>query len=323
VQTSENVTPLQATHGPPIARPNYISQDDDDNKSSHWYNTRSRTTVIMQEAMLACINITKLTFKILLAKLATQKFPLIWFFKMANSILGKQSELLEYHHLIANPKTRATWTHSYGNKLGRLVQGMPGQVKGTDTIFFIPRNRVPRASANNVTYILITCLIRPEKIEEPNRTRLVEGGDRVHYPFNAGTPTIDLLTVKIFINSAISTPGARFFTMDIKNFYLCMPMTRYEYMQLKLSDMPEDVIAHYHLLNIVTPDRYICKIRQGMYGLPQAGIIAQELLAKRLKEHGYNQSKTIPGLWTHEWRPITFSLVVNDLGVKYIREEHA
>jgi hypothetical protein len=52
-------------------------------------------------------------------------------------------------------------------------------------------------------------------------------------------------------------------------------------MRLKLSDMPDDVIAHYHLRNIATPDGYVyCKIRQGMYGLPQAGIIAQELLAK-------------------------------------------
>jgi hypothetical protein len=46
-------------------------------------------------------------------------------------------------------------------------------------------------------------------------------------------------------------------------------------------------------------------------------------LAKRLKEHGYNQSKTTPGLWTNEWHPITFSLVVNNFGVTYIGEEHA
>jgi hypothetical protein len=44
---------------------------------------------------------------------------------------------------------------------------------------------------------------------------VVAGGDRVHYPFDAGTPTADLLTVKLLINSVISTPGARFFTMDI------------------------------------------------------------------------------------------------------------
>jgi hypothetical protein len=55
----------------------------------------------------------------------------------------------------------------------------------------------------------------------------VAGGDRVHYPFEVGTPTANLLTIKLLINSMISTPGARFFMMDIKNFYLCTPMTRY------------------------------------------------------------------------------------------------
>jgi hypothetical protein len=251
----------------------------------------------MQEALLACIDITKLKFKISVAKLATQKFPMIWFCKMANSVLGKQSKLLKYRCLIANPKTWATWSHSYGNKLEWLEQGMPGQVKGTVMIFFIPRDRVPRARAMDVTYGLITCSIRPEKIEEPNQTRLVAGGNRVHYPFNTGTPTANLLTIKLLINSVIFTPGARFFTMDIKNFYLCRPMTRYEYMRLKLLNMPEDIIAHYRLLDIATPNGYVyCKICQGMYRLPQVGIIAQELLAKRLKEQGYNQSKTTPGL---------------------------
>ncbi len=36
LQTSGNVTPRQVTQGPPIARPNYILQDDDDNKPPHW-----------------------------------------------------------------------------------------------------------------------------------------------------------------------------------------------------------------------------------------------------------------------------------------------
>jgi hypothetical protein len=48
-----------------------------------------------------------------------------------------------------------------------------------DTIFFIPKDKVPRARAKDITYGLITCLIRPEKTDEPNRTRLVAGGDRV------------------------------------------------------------------------------------------------------------------------------------------------
>ncbi len=102
----------------------------------------------------------------------------------------------------------------------------------------------------------------------------------MHYPFDAGTPTVNLLTVKLLINSVILTPGAKIFTMDIKNFYLCTPMTWYKYMRLKLADMPEDIIEHYCLLDIMMPYGYVyCEIRQGMYGLPQAGIIAQELLA--------------------------------------------
>jgi hypothetical protein len=58
-----------------------------------------------------------------------------------------------------------------------------------------------------------------------------------------------------------------------------------------------DIIADNHLLNITTPNGYVYhKILQGMYGLPQAGIIAQELLVKRLKEYSYTQIKTMPGL---------------------------
>ena len=84
-------------------------------------------------------------------------------------------------------------------------------------------------------------------------------------------------------------------------------------MRLKLLDMPEDVIEQYKLRDIATPDGEVyCEIRQGMYGLLQAGIIAQELLARRLKEHGYSQSKITPGLWKHEWQPIIFSLVVDN-----------
>jgi hypothetical protein len=190
--------------------------------------------------------------------------------------------------------------------------------------FFIHKNQVPEDRARDVTYGLITTLVRPEKINEPNRTRLVAGGDRVHYPGNAGTPTTDLLTVKLLINSIISTKGARFMTMDIKDFYLNTPMTCFEYMRLHIADMPEDVIAQYNLCKKATPDGYVyCKIQKGMYNLPQAGIIAQLLLKERLTKHGYRQSKTTSGLWKHNTRPISFSLVVEDFGVKYIGEEHA
>jgi hypothetical protein len=108
-------------------------------------------------------------------------------------------------------------------------------------------------------------------------------------------------------------------TMDIKDFYLNTPMTRFEYMRLKILDLPEDVIEHYHLQAIATPDKLIyCKIQKGMYGLPQAGIIARELLEECPAQHGYCQSQTVPGLSKHDSRPNCFSLVVNNFGVEYV-----
>ena len=85
--------------------------------------------------------------------------------------------------------------------------------------------------------------LRPEK-EDPYRTRLTVGGDRVNYPYNCGTPTVDLATVKYLLNSVISTSLAKFMTIDIKDFYLCTLMTRFKYMRLKLSDLPDNVVCH-------------------------------------------------------------------------------
>jgi hypothetical protein len=94
-------------------------------------------------------------------------------------------------------------------------------------------------------------------MEEPNQTRLVAGGDRVHYPGNAGTPTADLLTVQLLINSTIDTLNAKYMTMDIKDFYLNTPMAQYKYMQIQIANMPDDVIKHNHLTDLATQDGYV------------------------------------------------------------------
>ncbi len=107
------------------------------------------------------------------------------------------------------------------------------------------------------------------------------GGNRVHYLGNTGTPTANILTVKLLINSTISTPNAKYMTMDIKDLYLNTPMAQYKYKQLRIANMPDNAIKHYHLTDLATPDGYVYfEIQKKMYGLPQAGIIAQQLLEK-------------------------------------------
>jgi hypothetical protein len=60
-----------------------------------------------------------------------------------------------------------------------------------------------------------------------------------------------------------------------------------------------------------------------MYGLPQAGLLANTLLSKRLIKAGYYQCQFTSGLWRHVWQPTTFALVVDDFGIKVVGDTHA
>ena len=92
-----------------------------------------------------------------------------------------------------------------------------------------------------------------------------------------------MLTTKILLNSIISTHGAHFMTIDIKDFYLNTPMDRPEFMRLKMANIPKDFIELYNLRQLATPDGYIyVRVQEGMYGLPQAGIIAHNNSLKRV-----------------------------------------
>jgi len=139
----------------------------------------------MQEAMLACVEIycpectlsedlgllnytsnpSKPTakFTAMPQQVSMRRLLMAWFCEMANSVIGEGGELLEYKQLIANPKTQAKWTLSYGNKIGCLAQGMPGHNTGTNTTIFIKKDQVPKVRAKDVTDGLITCLVQPEK----------------------------------------------------------------------------------------------------------------------------------------------------------------
>jgi hypothetical protein len=139
------------------------------------------------------------------------------------------------------------WERSAANEFGWLTQGLKdGRVKGTNTIFFIKKEELPKERIKDVTYGSFTCDLKTNKAET-HRTRLTVGGDRVHYPGDAGTPTADMTLFKILLNSIISTKGAQCVTIDIKDFYLNMPMQRYEYMKLKMMDIPEEIIWEYRL----------------------------------------------------------------------------
>jgi hypothetical protein len=222
-----------------------------------------------------------------------------------------------------SPKHTKAWSLSAANKFGWLANGIGGCIKNpTNTIEFIFQHKFPADRKKDVMYGQFVCLVRPKKAE-PNQMQFTVGGDRISYPGEVATPTAETLVAKMLFNSVISTKGARFMTMGISNFYLMTPLHCPEFIQIKLSDIPEEVIREYKLREIATKNWSIyIRAKHGMYGLPQAGLSVNELLKKRLNKHGYQQWKLV-GLWKHNTRPIQLTLVVDDFGVKYVGKEHA
>ena len=130
--------------------------------------------------------------------------------------------------------------------------------------------------------------------------------------------------MKLMLNSIIATLQAKSMTIDLKDFYLSTPMSQYKYSRMKLDLFPLDVINEYGLLsNVDTNGNVFCEVKWSMYGLPHAGILAQELLTEQLPKAGYTHSATTPGYWKHQRQPLSFTLVVNDFGVKCINQTDA
>ena len=91
---------------------------------------------------------------------------------------------------------------------------------------------------------------------------------------------------------------------------------------MKINDIPAEFIDKYSLADKARNGWIYFKIRQGCYGLPQSGILANNLLCSCLELEGYFEAASTPGLGHHKWRPIQFCLIVDDFGVEYVGIEH-
>jgi hypothetical protein len=243
---------------------------------------------------------------------------------LLNAVLNADTgKLEEYRHLLKGPH-KLKWEAGGSKEIARLAQGRKdSSVKGTETIHFMHHHQLPKGK--KPTYLRICANYRPQK-SDPYRIRWTVGGNLVDYKGDTYTPTADLTTAKLLINSTISTPGARFFCIDISNFYLITPFTdpdQYEYIWIPSWAIPDDIMNEYQLQPLIHNGRILAEIRTGMYGLPQSGRLAYIKLVKHLADDGYHPTGHTPGLFRHVTRPTTFNLVVDDFGVKAVGEIHA
>ena len=110
---------------------------------------------------------------------------------------------------------------------------------------------------------------------------------------------------------------------DVKNFYLNTPLEEPEYMKIKVDLIPTEFLSKYNLQHKVYKGFIWIRIVKTMYGLPQAGKLSNNLLRSRLATDGYYELPHTPGLWKHVTRPVWFTLVVDDFGVKYVGIDNA
>ena len=98
-------------------------------------------------------------------------------------------------------------------------------------MIFIPHSLIP--PNKKVAYANMVCDHRPSK-EEKFRVRLTVGGDVLDYFGDSSSPAASLLESKLLLNSDISDSanGARFLTLDIKDYFLQSYLDEPEYIRI-------------------------------------------------------------------------------------------
>jgi hypothetical protein len=246
--------------------------------------------------------------------------------KMYNPVTGRAENI---DSLLRGPDT-VTWTTSLTNEWARCAQGIIGNrpsaahIIGNQTIFFIFPSQVP--AGRKVTYATFVCAMRPGKAE-PYRIRMTVGGDRLDAYQDVRSPAVGITDTKLHINSTTSDAkdGARYCTGDLKDFFLVSQMKKIQYMRVHRRYIPQEIMDAYGLTEAHFDSKgyaYL-EIRKGMYGLKEASVLAYDQLKEHLAPYGYAPVRFTPGLWKHNERRTTFTLAIDDFGIKYFHKADA
>jgi len=73
---------------------------------------------------------------------------------------------------------------------------------------------IPHDRKGDIAHTQVVCEVRPTKADL-NRTRVTIGGNTINYIGDCGSKTASLETVKLTVNSTLSTPDAEYMTMDL------------------------------------------------------------------------------------------------------------
>jgi hypothetical protein len=219
--------------------------------------------------------------------------------------LDQDGNPLTYRSAINGPYA-SFWHTAEEEEIERLLD--------SNTIKFIPHSAKPKSRLSSYYNPQIKLKFKDGK--PVYRVRGTYGGDRSDFVGETHAWTASLPTIKILLNAVVSE-DANWMTIDLKDFYLNTEMERSEYMKLTRKQVPQSIIDKYQLEHLFVNNSIMVEIMKGIYGLPQAGKLAQDRLIKHLEANDYYLVKHTQCLFRHKTRDIAFTLVVDDFGIKY------
>ena len=153
------------------------------------------------------------------------------------------------------------------------------------------------------------------------RARWAANSAPFEYVHETTSTVADHASVHILLNAAVSE-NAQLKGIDIKDMYLMSLLDHYVYLKINVDMFSDKILDKYNLREYITADKkwIYFQVWRSMYGLPQAGRIAQKKLIKVLEEGGYVETRT-QCIFRHRTRNTIFSLIVDDFLVKFQKDE--
>ena len=106
-------------------------------------------------------------------------------------------------------------------------------------------------------------------------------------------------------------------TIDIDDFFLLSTLPCAEYVRIPVPILPDDIGEEFKLDQFIHNGFVLFEVTKGMYGLRQAGYLAQKELVDYLAGFDYYPSNTDPCLFRHKTNGVAFTPVVDDFLIKY------
>jgi len=215
---------------------------------------------------------------------------------------------LRYSTLLKGPDSEL-WEAEHTKELIRLLET-------TKVMRFCSPNEKPASQKAKYYRIVCKAKINPIDGSATLRVRGTVADTHSDYPGPTAAYTATYKTINLLFNAVVSE-DAGWMTADIEDYYLGTPLKHKHYMWIPLRVIPHVIQSKYNLLALDQSKSVMVEISGGMYGLAEAGRLAQDRLIAHLDIHGYYEAVNTPCLFKHRTRSTIFSLVVDDFGIKY------